>query len=112
MAICRRIVPFVSAMRSAALFIGALIGAATAGRWRPAHLAPMDLLRAWAGGDLMGWGSLLVPGSNDGLIFTGIPLLQPSVWWALPSMVASIAVAMCLQRTWQSVGNLNCRPTS
>ena len=28
-----------------------------------------------AGGALMGWGSLLTPGSNEGLVLAGMPLL-------------------------------------
>ena len=55
---------------------------------------------------------LLVPGSKAGLNFTGIPLLQPYARWALASMVASLAVAVCLQRTWQSRGHLQCPPAS
>jgi toxin CptA len=50
----------------------------------------------------MGCGSLLIPGSNDGLIFIGIPLLRPYAWLALASMVLSIAAALLLQRAWRA----------
>lgn len=84
----------------AALYAGALVGGWTAGRWRPALPAPTELLRALLGGALMGGGSLLIPGSNDGLIFIGIPLLRPYAWLALATMVLCIAAALLLQRTW------------
>jgi len=83
-----------------ALYAGALIGGWTAGRWRSARPSPSDGLHALAGGALMGCGSLLIPGSNDGLIFIGIPLLRPYAWLALASMVLAIAAALLLQRAW------------
>ena len=45
----------------------------------------------------MGWGSPLIPGSNDGLILLGIPLLPPYAWLAFATMVLSIA-----WRCWRS----------
>ena len=48
----------------------------------------------------MGLGSLLIPGSNDGLILIGIPLLRPYAWLALASMCLAIAAALVLQRAW------------
>lgn len=53
-------------------------------------------------GVLMGWGSLLIPGSNDGLILIGIPLLQPHAWFALATMCASIAIALAVTRAWSA----------
>jgi heme exporter protein D len=49
---------------------------------------------------LMGWGSLLIPGSNDGLILIGIPLLRPYAWLAFASMIVVIAAALLAQRAW------------
>ncbi len=83
-----------------ALYAGALIGGWTAGRWSPARPSPTDGLRAFTGGALMGCGSLLIPGSNDGLLFIGIPLLRPYAWLALASMVLAIVAALLLQRAW------------
>lgn len=83
-----------------ALFAGALFGGWTAGRWRPARPSLSAWLNAFAGGALMGCGSLLIPGSNDGLIFIGIPLLRPYAWLALASMVLAIVAALLLQRAW------------
>jgi len=42
---------------------------------------------------LMGWGSLLLPGGNDGLILVGMPLGWPYAWLAIATMCATIAVA-------------------
>lgn len=84
----------------AALYGGALWGGWTAGRWRPARPGATDLLRALGGGALMGLGSLLIPGSNDGLIFIGLPLMRPYAWLAFASMVLTIAGALLMQRAW------------
>ena len=80
-----------------ALYAGALIGGRTAGRWKSIRMSAPQLLRCFGGGVVMGWGSLLIPGSNDGLILIGIPLLRPYAWLAFASMFAAIAAAMLVQ---------------
>jgi len=45
----------------------------------------------------MGWGSLLIPGGNDGLILVGMPLLWPYAWVAFAAMCATIAAALVVQ---------------
>jgi toxin CptA len=80
-----------------ALYIGALIGGLTAGRWQSVRLSAWQVFRCFAGGVVMGWGSLLIPGSNDGLILIGIPLLRPYAWLAFASMFGAIAAAMLVQ---------------
>ena len=82
-----------------ALYVGALIGGLTAGRWTPARPSLAMLLRCFVGGVAMGWGSLLIPGSNDGLILIGMPLLRPYAWLAFACMCASIAAAIQVQRS-------------
>ena len=42
----------------------------------------------------MGLGSLLIPGSNDGLILIGIPLLYPYAWITFATMCLTIAAAL------------------
>jgi hypothetical protein len=84
-----------------ALYAGALIGGHTAGRWRSTRISLPQVLRCFAGGVLMAWGSLLIPGSNDGLILIGIPMLHPYAWLAFASMCVTIAAAMLAQRGWQ-----------
>jgi uncharacterized membrane protein YedE/YeeE len=79
-----------------ALLAGAICGGWTAGRFRSVPISAAQLLRCFVGGLLMGWGSLLIPGSNDGLILIGIPLLQPHAWLAFATMVFSIAAALLL----------------
>ena len=81
-----------------ALLGGAVLGGWIAGvlRWQP--LRPSAVLRCLAGGALMGVGALLVPGSNDGLIMLGLPLLLPHAWVAVATMAATIAGAIGLTR--------------
>lgn len=81
-----------------ALLAGAAWGGHSAGRWNGARPTGAQCLRCLVGGLLMGWGSLLIPGGNDGLILVGMPLLWPYAWLAFASMCASIAAALLLQR--------------
>ena len=87
-----------------ALYAGALIGGHTAGRWRSTRVSARQLLRCFGGGVLMGWGSMLIPGSNDGLILIGIPLLRPYAWLSFASMFVAIGAAMLAQRSWAKRG--------
>ena len=80
-----------------ALFAGAIVGGATAGRFRATRIRATGLLRCFCGGVLMGWGSLLIPGSNDGLILVGMPLAWPYAWLAFATMCATIAAAQLLE---------------
>jgi Sulphur transport len=80
-----------------ALLLGAMLGGFTAGRFRSTRISIAELVRCFAGGVLMGWGSLLIPGGNDGLILVGMPLLWPYAWVAFLSMCLAIGVAMLLQ---------------
>lgn len=86
------------ALLLAALYAGALWGGWTAGRWRPAMPTAAALARCFAGGVLMGWGSLLIPGANDGLILVGMPLLRPYAWLAFLTMGVVIAAALGIAR--------------
>lgn len=79
-----------------ALLLGAVAGGWTAGRLRSTPVTPAQLLRCFAGGVLMAWGSLLIPGSNDGLILVGMPLLWPYAWAAFATMCLVIALAQRL----------------
>ena len=85
-----------------ALFAGALLGGWTAARWRSGVPSAAQLVRCFAGGVLMGWGGLLIPGSNDGLILIGIPLLYAYAWIAFGTMCLTIAAALMAQRAWLS----------
>lgn len=73
---------------------GAILGGWTAGRIRTVPITAGSVVRCLLGGALMGLGSLMIPGGNDGLILVGIPLLHPYAWVALATMFATIAVSM------------------
>jgi len=81
-----------------ALLLGALWGGWTAGRLRATPPSAAKLLRCFVGGLVMGWGSLLIPGANDGLILIGMPLLRPYAWLAFTAMCLAIAAALLLSR--------------
>jgi hypothetical protein len=76
-----------------ALLAGAIVGGWTAGRLRSGTLTALGAMRCFAGGVLMGWGSLLVPGGNDGLVLLGMPLAWPYAWVAFATMCLTIAAA-------------------
>ena len=76
-----------------ALLAGAALGGYTAGRFRHTRITVRQLVRCTSGGVLMGWGSALIPGGNDGLILVGLPLLWPYAWLAFLMMAATIAAS-------------------
>jgi toxin CptA len=85
------------------LLFAALAAGAVAGGWREGRLGrrlppARILLRCLAGGLLMGVGSLLAPGGNDGLVLMGLPLLQAHAWLAILSMVVVVAAGLWLRR--------------
>jgi toxin CptA len=82
------------------LFAGALLAGGTAGCWRRGRPTATQLARCLAGGVLMAWGSVLIPGSNDDLVLIGIPLLLPYAWLAFATMCVTVAVALTVQRVW------------
>ena len=75
-----------------ALWVGAVYGGRTAGRFRSQRADLKGVLRCLVGGALMGAGSALIPGGNDGLILTGMPLLWPHAWLSLAVMCLTIAI--------------------
>lgn len=84
-----------------ALLSGAMLGGWTAGLLRSTAFSIKQLASCFAGGMLMGWGSLLIPGGNDGLILVGMPLLWPYAWVAFASMCLTIATTMIIRRALQ-----------
>lgn len=80
----------------AALLAGAAWGGLSAGRFRPLAPRLSALVRCTAGGALMGLGSLLIPGGNDGLLLLGMPLLWPHAWLAFAVMAVTIALWLTL----------------
>ena len=82
-----------------ALLAGAMLGGYTAGRWKSTPPSFVQCAKCMGGGLLMGWGSLLIPGGNDGLILLGMPLLWPYAWVAFLTMCATIGLALVAERT-------------
>jgi toxin CptA len=82
-----------------ALFSGSVLGGYTAGRIRSTRVSPRQLVKCFAGGILMGWGGLLVPGQNDGLILVGMPLLWPYAWVAFLMMCLAIGASLAIERS-------------
>jgi Sulphur transport len=84
----------------AALFLGAWWGGKTkqVGTADATGVSAAQLLRCFVGGVLMGWGSLLIPGANDGLILIGMPLLWPYAWAAFLTMCLAIGAALLAQK--------------
>jgi toxin CptA len=81
-----------------ALLAGAIAGGFLTGQIGRTRLKASDLLRCAGGGVLMGWGSVMIPGSNDGLILLGLPLFWPYAWAAMVLMCAAIALALVTSR--------------
>lgn len=93
----------VRALLFAALLAGAALGGYTAGRWQARPPSARQVARCLAGGALMGCGTLLIPGSNDGLILVGMPLLRPYAWLAFGTMCLTIAAAQLARGRQPSV---------
>ena len=81
-----------------ALLLGAILGGWTAGLLHNTRISVMQVIRCFIGGMLMGWGSLLIPGGNDGLILVGMPLLWLYAWIAFVTMCISIGVMILAQK--------------
>ncbi len=81
-----------------ALLLGAMLGGRTAGRFVSTSVALPQVCKCFLGGALMGSGSLLIPGGNDGLLLIGMPLLYPYAWVAFVAMCASIGTASLVQK--------------
>ncbi|WER50534.1 YeeE/YedE family protein [Cupriavidus sp. WKF15] len=85
------------ALLSLGLLAGAILGGMSAGRREGPATSIAQCLRCFTGGAIMGWGSMLIPGGNDGLLLVGMPLLWPYAWVAFGMMCVTIALAQWLQ---------------
>jgi len=92
---------------SVGLLTGAIAGGLRSQRREGEAVSLARLGRCFAGGAIMGWGSLLIPGGNDGLLLIGMPLLWPYAWIAFGTMCITIALAQLLQR---QIGRAAARP--
>jgi len=57
-----------------------------------------DWARAAGGGLVMGAGATLVPGGNDAMLFTGVPLLLPNLLAGCAAFCATLFAALLLRR--------------
>jgi hypothetical protein len=81
-----------------ALLAGAMIGGWTAGRFRNTPVTLAQVAKCFVGGALMGLGSLMIPGGNDGLILVGMPLAWPYAWLTFLTMCVTIGAAQWTQK--------------
>jgi len=81
----------------AALIGGMTIAAIVGGKFRLQIGSGQAWLRAAAGGLLMGAGATLVPGGNDAMLFTGVPLLLPNLLAGYAAFTATLFIALMLR---------------
>lgn len=82
----------------AALLGGSMVAGSMSGGAGGAPFSFTNLGRTFGGGAAMGAGSVLIPGSNDGLILVGMPLFYPHAWIAITAMCLTIAAAIGLDQ--------------
>lgn len=81
-----------------ALLLGAILGGWSAGRLACVAPSTRQICRCLTGSALMGAGSALIPGSNDGVVLLGMPLLFAHAWVAFAAMAVTILVLMLAGR--------------
>jgi len=82
----------------AALIAGMTSATVIGGTFRLRAGSGRHWLWACAGGLLMGVGATLVPGGNDAMLFTGVPLLLPNLLAGYASFAATLALALLIRR--------------
>lgn len=80
-----------------ALFAGAIAGGISRNQTTWVRPTPTTITRCLAGSAMMGLGSAMIPGSNDGMILLGMPLLWPYAWLGFAAMALSIWLAMTIE---------------
>lgn len=78
----------------AALIGGMVLAAVVGGVFQLRRGTMREWLAASAGGLLMGLGATLVPGGNDTMLFTGVPLLLPNLLVAYAAFVVTLLVTL------------------
>ena len=84
----------------AALMGGSIISGSTNGAASQPAITIGTAIQKFAGGAGMGVGSLLIPGSNDGLILVGMPLFYSYAWVGIGVMCLTIVMAIHVERQW------------
>lgn len=85
-----------SLLAIAALLAAMMIAAIIGGMFRLRRGTVREWLSASAGGLLMGIGATLVPGGNDAMLFTGVPLLLPNLLVAYAAFILTLLVTLRL----------------
>lgn len=94
---------------TALIGLGALVGGMTIAALAGGSFAlragtGRQWLRAITGGLLMGAGATLVPGGNDAMLFTGVPLLLPNLLAGYAAFAATLFIAIVIrQRAFSGV---------
>lgn len=83
----------------AALIGGMIIAAMAGGTFQLTFGSLRQWARAAAGGLLMGAGATLVPGGNDAMLFTGVPLLLPNLLIGYAAFTATLFVALRVRQS-------------
>lgn len=91
----------VAALTVTATIAGAVAAAHRRRRWRPRRIAISDVAKTIMGGFLMGLGSALIPGGNDGLILAALPALSIGGAVAYVLMLTTIMAALAVMRRWR-----------
>lgn len=77
---------------------GAVVSGLLAQGFRSTRPTARGLAGCFSGGLLMGCGSLLVPGGNDGLVLLAMPLLWPYAWASFAVMCGVIGFGLWWRR--------------
>lgn len=81
-----------------AALVGGMTSAAIAGgTFRPRLGSAPQWARSAGGGLLMGVGATLVPGGNDAMLFTGVPLLLPNLLAGYAAFTATLFAGLLLR---------------
>lgn len=86
------------ALLFAALMGGAMLGGVSAHRFKLERPTLIGTAMSVLGGAMMGAGATLIPGGNDSLVLTGLPLLWPYALVAYAAMAATILAALFMVR--------------
>lgn len=84
-----------------ALLAGAIVGTFTAGRWRARAPTLVGAARAFAGGALMAYGALLIPGGHDLLLLWSVPGLSLNGVVAYAIVAGTTAASLAAERAWR-----------
>lgn len=95
---CRHALRLGEAFGPNALIAGMTAATVISGTFKLCASSGRQWLSAVAGGLLMGIGATLVPGGNDAMLLTGVPLLPLNLLGGNVSIAATLALALLLRQ--------------